>query len=235
MNADKLADALRRMLIWDGGSLELDGAALREYRADIAFARKALAEHDTQPAQAAQVSDEVKVDLIACDWQEGALFGVHDEPGEHDPCYLVLPSNEMIPFVHHAVNGVDQARAQFIADCCNQVLSPIQQPVTNPPAQPVGVPDGWALTKLREHEAACQVCGRAVWDGNAEDQTIGWLAPCGRRVARIKDCGTVDCVEMLTATAAPQPPAQPPAQPSADAGVADHLAMFAARAAEGGE
>jgi len=98
------------------------------------------------PAQPVQenertVLDEVKADLMACDWQEGALFGVRDEPGEHDPCYLILPSNELIPFVHHAINGVDQARARFIADCCNQVLSPIKQPFTHPSAQAAQVPD----------------------------------------------------------------------------------------------
>jgi hypothetical protein len=59
------------------------------------------------------------------------------------------------------------------------------------------MPDGWALTKLRLHETACDVCGRAVWDGREPAKAIGWLAPCGRRVARLEDCGTVDCVEAL--------------------------------------
>jgi len=60
---------------------------------------------------------------------------------------------------------------------------------------------GWARTKLRACEAVCDVCGRAVWDGLDQDRAIGWLAPCGRRVARLEDCGTVDCIEMLEAKA----------------------------------
>jgi hypothetical protein len=49
-------------------------------------------------------------------------FTVRDEPGEHDPCWLIFPSGEMLALNHHAANGVDQARAQFIADACNAVL-----------------------------------------------------------------------------------------------------------------
>lgn len=60
--------------------------------------------------------------LEACDWPSGQTFRVHDEPGEHDPCYLIMPGGAMLPFVHHGINGVDQARAQFIADACNAAL-----------------------------------------------------------------------------------------------------------------
>lgn len=61
------------------------------------------------------------------------------------------------------------------------------------------VPDGFALTKLRLHEDVCNVCGRPVWDGREPAKAIGWLAKCGRRVARLEDCGTVDCMEMPAA------------------------------------
>lgn len=54
-------------------------------------------------------------------------------------------------------------------------------------------PDGFALTKLRCNEIACEECVRAVWDGKDVDACIGWIAPCGRRVARYLDCGTVQC------------------------------------------
>lgn len=58
-----------------------------------------------------------------CDWPKGKRFTVRDEPGEHDPCYLVMPGGGMIPFVHHATNGVDQARAEFIASACNSFIA----------------------------------------------------------------------------------------------------------------
>lgn len=61
---------------------------------------------------------------------------------------------------------------------------------------PVGV-EGWAVTKLRPHEARCEACGRAVWDGKDRANCVGFLAPCGKRVARRGDCGTVDCLEAL--------------------------------------
>lgn len=53
-----------------------------------------------------------------CEWSAGP-FTVRDEPGEHDPCYLVMPGGPMLALNHHARNGVDQARAKFIADACN--------------------------------------------------------------------------------------------------------------------
>lgn len=100
------------------------------------------------------ISKEARVDLLACDWQEGSLFSVQDEPGEHDACYLILPSGEMLAFVHHATNGVDQARAQFIADCCNQVLSPIQQPIAHPItsiSDALNFLEEWALSGNKLH------------------------------------------------------------------------------------
>lgn len=62
-------------------------------------------------------------------------------------------------------------------------------------------PPGWAMTKLREHEAACRVCGRAVWDGVDRKHAIGFLTSCGRRVTRLEDCGTVNCEEACEAAA----------------------------------
>jgi len=53
-----------------------------------------------------------------CQWP-ASPFTVKDMPGEHEPCYLVMPDGGMVAFVHHATNGVDQARAKFIAAACN--------------------------------------------------------------------------------------------------------------------
>jgi hypothetical protein len=73
-------------------------------------------------------------DLASLDWPIGKLFTVVDEPGEHDPCWLVMPDGVMLNFSHHAINGVDQARAKFIRDACNVALTT--------PAAPA-LPDGW--------------------------------------------------------------------------------------------
>jgi hypothetical protein len=44
---------------------------------------------------------------------------------------------------------------------------------------------------------ACEACGRAVLDRH--EPCAGFLTPCGRRLARLEDCGKVDCVEALAA------------------------------------
>ena len=61
--------------------------------------------------------------LVACDWPNEP-FKFHDEPGEHDPCYVVMPGGAMLSLNHHASEGVDIARAKFIVAACNAALSP---------------------------------------------------------------------------------------------------------------
>lgn len=122
----------------DKEAAQRDGEAVGEYLANVdeyggirwigAKPPHGTKLYTAPPTPRMEATPEAKADLLACDWQEGALFWVNDEPGEHDPCYLVMPCGGMLAFNHHAVNGVDQARAKFIADCCNQVLNPIQQP-----------------------------------------------------------------------------------------------------------
>jgi hypothetical protein len=74
-----------------------------------------------------------------CDWPVGE-FAFHDEPGAHDPCYVVMPGGAMLPLNHHAGEGVDIARAKFIVDACNAALraapgpplsSQVSQPTEN--------------------------------------------------------------------------------------------------------
>jgi len=62
--------------------------------------------------------------LKECDWPEddNKVFEVQDDFDEHAPCYLFMLCGEGLEFNHHAVNGVDQARAQFVADACNAYL-----------------------------------------------------------------------------------------------------------------
>lgn len=59
---------------------------------------------------------------VGCDWPAGGSFSFHDEPGEHDPCYVVMPGGGMIELNHHASEGVDIARAKFIVQACNRTL-----------------------------------------------------------------------------------------------------------------
>lgn len=58
-----------------------------------------------------------------CAWPEGE-FSFHDEPGEHDPCYVVMPDGAMLTVNHRADEGVDVARAKFIVGACNEALTP---------------------------------------------------------------------------------------------------------------
>jgi hypothetical protein len=81
---------------------------------------------------------------VACAWPDKP-FTVRDEPGEHDPCWLVMPDGASLAFVHHATNGVDQARAQFVADACNAYTHP---------AAPVGAPDAESFAGFRIVENA---------------------------------------------------------------------------------
>jgi hypothetical protein len=60
-------------------------------------------------------------DAERCDWP-AEPFTFHDEPGEHDPCYVVMPGGAMLPINHHAGKGVDIARAKFIVAACNAAL-----------------------------------------------------------------------------------------------------------------
>lgn len=54
----------------------------------------------------------------ACDWPVGQ-FRFFDSPGEHDPCYVVMPDGCSLPVNHHNKPGVDIARAKFIVTACN--------------------------------------------------------------------------------------------------------------------
>lgn len=58
-----------------------------------------------------------------CDWPAEGKFTFHDDPGEHDPCYIVMPGGAALPVNHHARPGVDIARAKFIIDACNAALT----------------------------------------------------------------------------------------------------------------
>lgn len=61
-------------------------------------------------------------DFAELDWPEGVPFAFADEPGEHDPCYVVMPGGAMLALNHHAAPGVDVARAKWIVAACNAAL-----------------------------------------------------------------------------------------------------------------
>lgn len=59
--------------------------------------------------------------LRASDWPNKD-FQFSDEPGEHDPCYVIMPDRAMLELNHHNGLGVDVARARFIIEACNEKL-----------------------------------------------------------------------------------------------------------------
>ena len=54
-------------------------------------------------------------------------FSFHDEPGEHDPCYVVMPGGMTLPLNHDARPGVDIARAKWIIKLCNIALKAVAE------------------------------------------------------------------------------------------------------------
>lgn len=61
--------------------------------------------------------------LKELDFPPNELFFFADSPGEHDPCFVVMPGRCSLPLNHHNTPGVDIARAKFIIDACNAALS----------------------------------------------------------------------------------------------------------------
>ena len=114
--ADDLIERLRKDANWYRDvKLRREADLLTEAADRI---RELEAELNTRADALAGRSD----DLSACEFPAGVAFGFHDEPGEHDPCYVVLPGGAMIAFNHDARPGVDIARAKFVRDACNAAL-----------------------------------------------------------------------------------------------------------------
>lgn len=67
--------------------------------------------------------------IAACNFPLGATFSYHDEPGEHDPAYVVMPDGSMLPVNHYndgdAPIPTDVARAAFMVTACNKALSEV--------------------------------------------------------------------------------------------------------------
>ena len=62
--------------------------------------------------------------LAACQFPVGAVAAYHDEQGEHDPCYVVLPGGLMMPMNFNCDPLTDVARAVFIVRAINATLQP---------------------------------------------------------------------------------------------------------------
>lgn len=65
--------------------------------------------------------------FAALDWPTDGEFSFHDSPGEHDPCFAVMPGGASLGFNHHAGDGVDIARARFVVDACNEALRKLRR------------------------------------------------------------------------------------------------------------
>lgn len=77
--------------------------------------------HVALPEQGTTTNNLSSIQAL-CDWPD-APFTLHDEPGEHDPCYVVMPGGSSLAVNHHATPGVDIARAKFIVAACNAALA----------------------------------------------------------------------------------------------------------------
>lgn len=53
-------------------------------------------------------------------WPREGRFRFHDDPGPHDPCYVVLPCGSTIALNHYNDATTDIKRAKFIIDACNK-------------------------------------------------------------------------------------------------------------------
>lgn len=74
------------------------------------------------------ISTELVEAMARADWPITGRFRFYDEPGEHDPCYVIMPDGAMLVFNHHAGQGVDIARAEFVMNACNAALLPTPGP-----------------------------------------------------------------------------------------------------------
>jgi hypothetical protein len=80
-----------------------------------------------------------------CDWPEEGQFSVRDSLDEHAACLVVMPGGSCLEFCHHALNGVDQARAKFVADACNYYMEGIEAN-HQPALQKLYAAPGWKLS-----------------------------------------------------------------------------------------
>jgi hypothetical protein len=110
------------------GTADLNNDCLPIIETTLRAIAERAADAARKDAKAPPGFDEVTITglLAACDWPSPlpamALFEFYDDPGEHDPCYVIMPGGSMLALNHHAVNGVDQARARFIVAACNDLL-----------------------------------------------------------------------------------------------------------------
>ena len=70
--------------------------------------------------------DELCFDILQwCLDNRQPPFTFHDEPGEHDPCYVVMTGGNTLALNHDARPGVDIARAKWIIALCNAALKAV--------------------------------------------------------------------------------------------------------------
>lgn len=93
-----------------------DRSAVEVYDIMVNRIRSAIAE---QPAPV----EAVAAVPAGCDWPAGRPFSFYDDPGAHDPCYVVMPDGAMMALNHHARPGVDVTRAEWIVAACNARLA----------------------------------------------------------------------------------------------------------------
>lgn len=71
-------------------------------------------------------------------------FTFRDEPGKHDPCYIVMPDGACLPVNHWNDETTDVARAEWIVAACNTFAE-----------------EQWAVVKLAEARSEVAKLGEA--------------------------------------------------------------------------
>lgn len=110
---DGYEDAIQDLDLATGGDGEFRGSTIPGETVDVPAMKRRIIERFSATPQKPENTD----------WPVGKLFSFADEPGGHDPCYVVMPDGCMLPVNHHAGEGVDIARAKFIVAACNAALA----------------------------------------------------------------------------------------------------------------
>jgi hypothetical protein len=159
------ADAAREAYT-SGAGVHPNGYSAPDY--ETGHRRSATVTRQPVASAAPGAVDDALVDardaLPRCDWSQEDLargFSVQDQFGEHTPCNVFMPDGAGLDFNHHAINGVDQARAEFVSAACNAMLERLAHPK---PDGPRAGGDGWQPieTAPKDRLVAIWITGQEV-------------------------------------------------------------------------
>ncbi len=91
-----------------------------------------MTDEQKTPQETPTAGSACSAGLSALGWPVGVPFTFYDSPGEHDPCFVVMPGGCSLPLNHCATAEMDIARAKFIIDACNAALAKLQPKPKHP-------------------------------------------------------------------------------------------------------